>query len=363
MIIDKNVLVRLCSKNMEHYKCLGYDIPKSTDARGRTTTTEGTSILVNILDLPKNSMVRIHVKCDGCGKTINEERGGINYKTYNECAKENGKYYCKSCANKLYGRKNSIKTKIKNGKSFKQWCVENDRQDILDRWDYELNECNPSEFTYSSGLECWFKCPKGIHKSELKVIRRFSNGNNKSTECKVCNSVGFVYPESFKYWSDKNTKTPYEYSYGSNYSVWWKCPDNIHNEFFRSIYASKFLSFKCPECQNSNGEYSISNYLVKNNINYENKKIYPNLIGINNGLLSYDFYLPDYNVLIEYQGEQHERPVDFDGKGKKYIERQFKKQQEHDRRKRQYAKDNGIKLLEIWYYDFENIEKILESIL
>lgn len=29
--------------------------------------------------------------------------------------------------------------------------------------------------------------------------------------------------------------------------------------------------------------------------------------------------------------------------------------------KRQYAKDHNIKLLEIWYWDFDNIENILEK--
>ncbi len=37
------------------------------------------------------------------------------------------------------------------------------------------------------------------------------------------------------------------------------------------------------------------------------------------------------------------------------------KQQEHDRRKKQYAKNHGIKLLEIWYWDFDNIENKLKK--
>lgn len=32
---------------------------------------------------------------------------------------------------------------------------------------------------------------------------------------------------------------------------------------------------------------------------------------------------------------------------------------EHDKRKREYAKSHGYKLLEIWYYDYNNIEEIL----
>ena len=75
------------------------------------------------------------------------------------------------------------------------------------------------------------------------------------------------------------------------------------------------------------------------------------------GNLSYDFYLPKYNLLIEYQGEFH------DGSAGKYSRINIKKQQEHDRRKKQYAKDNNIKLLEIWYWDYDNIEKILEKII
>ena len=65
------------------------------------------------------------------------------------------------------------------------------------------------------------------------------------------------------------------------------------------------------------------------------------------------FYLPKYNKLIEYQGEYH------DGTARNQNKKQFKKQQEHDERKRKYAKDNDIDLLEIWYWDFKNIENIL----
>ena len=77
-------------------------------------------------------------------------------------------------------------------------------------------------------------------------------------------------------------------------------------------------------------------------------------VGVNNGKLSYDFYLPQYNLLTEIQGIQHEKPIEIFG-----GEEQFKTQQEHDRRKREYAEKNGYKLLEIWYYDYDRIEEIL----
>ena len=66
--------------------------------------------------------------------------------------------------------------------------------------------------------------------------------------------------------------------------------------------------------------------------------------------------MPKFNVLIEYNGIQHYEPVEYFG-----GERQFKIQQEHDKRKRKYAEDNKINLIEISYLDIDNIEIILES--
>ena len=79
--------------------------------------------------------------------------------------------------------------------------------------------------------------------------------------------------------------------------------------------------------------------------------------GIGGGLLSYDFYIKKYNILIEYQGEFH------DGTAWQQTEIDFLYQQEHDKRKKQYAEEHCINLLEIWYWDYENIEQILNKVL
>ena len=64
--------------------------------------------------------------------------------------------------------------------------------------------------------------------------------------------------------------------------------------------------------------------------------------------MSYDFYVEigDRKILIERQGEQHERPIEYFG-----GEEQFKIQQEHDRMKKNYAETNGFEFIEIWYYE------------
>lgn len=112
---------------------------------------------------------------------------------------------------------------------------------------------------------------------------------------------------------------------------------------------------RCPYCNASKGELKIAEYLKANKIEYTIQKTYDNLLGLGGGKLSYDFFLPKFNMLIEYQGEFH------DGKVSYQTEGAYKKQVEHDNRKRKFANDNKIRLLEIWYNDFKNIESILST--
>lgn len=118
----------------------------------------------------------------------------------------------------------------------------------------------------------------------------------------------------------------------------------------------KFLEGRrCPVCAESKGEQIIRKYLEKYNIIYEPQKEFEGLLGLGNGNLSYDFYLPSINLLIEFQGQQHEQYIP----GFHSSKKDFEKQLEHDARKKEYAKENNMKLLEIWYWNFDNVEDIL----
>jgi hypothetical protein len=72
--------------------------------------------------------------------------------------------------------------------------------------------------------------------------------------------------------------------------------------------------------------------------------------------LPFDFYLPEYNICIEYDGEQHFRPIDYFGG----LET-FNKQKERDNIKNKYCENNNIEILRIAYYDYKNIEYIIKS--
>jgi hypothetical protein len=57
----------------------------------------------------------------------------MQWDNYLKYVKADGKYYCQKCALKLYGYSNSMDAKLKKGKSFHQWCIENNREDLLER--------------------------------------------------------------------------------------------------------------------------------------------------------------------------------------------------------------------------------------
>ena len=118
-----------------------------------------------------------------------------------------------------------------------------------------------------------------------------------------------------------------------------------------------YKKFGCSNCSPSSLlECCVEDILKRENIEYTRQKKFECLIGVGGRLLSYDFYLPQFNILIECQGIQHEKPIEYFG-----GEEKFKIQQEHDKRKREYAKEQQIELLEIWYWDFDNIEEILKN--
>ena len=119
------------------------------------------------------------------------------------------------------------------------------------------------------------------------------------------------------------------------------------------VYPINFISHqaRCPYCNSRpKGEVIINKILKSLKIKYEYQKTFDDLR--DTGLLSYDFYIPDQNILIEYQGRQHYQPVDYFG-----GDNQFKTQQKHDKMKADYAKDNGYKLIAVPYTE-DTLSKI-----
>ena len=103
----------------------------------------------------------------------------------------------------------------------------------------------------------------------------------------------------------------------------------------------------CPHCNESKLEREVENLLLENNIRFETQKRFDWL-----GLQSLDFYLPDYNIAIECQGEQHFKPIkhfgDLDN---------FNKTVERDKVKRKLCNNNKIVIF--YYTTLKNIAKVV----
>lgn len=89
-------------------------------------------------------------------------------------------------------------------------------------------------------------------------------------------------------------------------------------------------------------EQKIEKILIKNGFNFIREKIFPDCVNEKDNKLRFDFYLPYYNFIIEYDGEQHFKPV------KKYGGvRGFEKRQHHDKIKNDYCYANNIRVLRL----------------
>lgn len=107
----------------------------------------------------------------------------------------------------------------------------------------------------------------------------------------------------------------------------------------------------CPECKSSKGEEEISLYLINHQISY----IFQYKVNINNSNHYFDFYLPGYNTIVEFNGMQHYKPIEFFG-----GEKDYEILRDRDSIKKSYCEANGVNLLVISYN--EDIKCILNKL-
>ena len=100
----------------------------------------------------------------------------------------------------------------------------------------------------------------------------------------------------------------------------------------------------CPNCKRSKSEIKVEQFLQENKIKYQGQKKFTWL-----GLQSLDFYLPDYNIAIECQGEQHFKPVEHFGGIDSY-----EITKKRDKLKYELCKENDIKLFYFVNFSFQN---------
>jgi len=116
----------------------------------------------------------------------------------------------------------------------------------------------------------------------------------------------------------------------------------------------------CPKCNSSRGEIVIRQWLETHAVPFQEQKTFPACRNPKTDYpLKFDFYILSKQILIEYDGEQHFRKM-YLGKNHKSIG-DLIETQKRDKIKDEYAKQVGLQLIRIPYYEFKNIPIILEE--
>jgi len=216
-------------------------------------------------------------------------------------------------------------------------------------WDYDKNTVDPWKITKQSNKKVYIKCQvKEYHPSYGIRCADFVKGDR----CGYCtchhgkvhllDSLGTLLPQVLVIWSDKNYKSPYEYSPYSNESVWWKCVNNKHEDYPQIICSANAYDFRCPECSREYAE-SIMATTLKQVLRYEYSHTrweYDAGFKINKNHSKYDIYVPELNLLVECQSEYHDDPNRI----------------KTDILKKQFAIDNGYEYIAIDNRDFSILD-------
>lgn len=237
------------------------------------------------------------------------------------------------------------------------------RQDILPYWSSN-NVIDPFTIAVYSHSEVMWICGacKNEFSLEVSVMTR-----KKIPRCRECrdfeatdeNRLSLVCPNLVYEWhpTKNGNLRPEDISYGKQIDIWWKCLECEHSWKTRLIDRS-IQGKGCPICSKfqSKGVKAIKKFLDENNFGFEVERSFPNCKHKQH--LRFDFYLKEYNLLIEYNGKQHYEAIGYFG-----GEESFREVQIRDEIKRKYCLKNKIRLLEIPYWEERNINKILSEIL
>lgn len=250
---------------------------------------------------------------------------------------------CQKC-----GRNETVKSRILTTTVF----IERARKIHGDKYDY-----SKSVYKNSHDKVCIFCHKRDKHGIEHGEFWQEPCNHLNGQKCPKCYGKLRKTTEQFIGEANETHGSKYDYSkveYKDEHTkVCIICPD--HGEFWQTPN-KHLIGCGCPKCKQSHLERDVMNILNEMSIEIEYQKRYSWL-----GRQSLDFYLPDYNIAIECQGEQHFRPVNFGGVCENELITSFKNIKENDRKKEKLCIENGINLKYINYNDniMEKIKEIL----
>lgn len=314
-------------------------IRKRYTSLGYNFTHYGDEFYVKVEDLPEKSEMKITAICEHCGK---EKEMTIH--AYNSITKnKTNKYRCRDC----FIEQTSLKY-----------------NDILEDAKSAGYELLTKENEYVNGYTMIkYICP--IHGTQEMRASNLHNGRR----CPICKSDNArkryafssdeVYKKVEEFGGKLLNKEDYINQGIKNLKI--LCPRCNEKIFTTSLkHFCQHGGQTCPECyrKESVGERRIRQWVEQNKINFIQEKWFPDCRDINP--LPFDFYLPDNNKIIEFDGQQHFKETHYfthynsDRSITSYT-------QYHDSIKTKYCNSHNIDLIRIPYTQINNIENILQE--
>lgn len=316
------------SQSRQHYIDRGYHFTKYKD-----------KFLVKAEDLSRGSTAIVKVICDYCKNEYD-----VAWHHYVDVKNKNQKDACYRCRhfkmyeNNLLERQTNLYNKALETCNQKGYVLISKKEEIKNNTTYIKFICplHGEHEMRINNLMSGKGCPSCAHQkrneeyklSIVEVEKRINQfgGVLKNKECYVNNSI-------------KNLEI-----------LCPECKNEIIITSLKHFIQHNGQVCNCCLIKGSKGERKIKSYLESNDIVYEQEKWFDDCRDINP--LPFDFYLPDYKIAIEFDGEQHYKDGHFKHSKLNYV-------QLHDTIKNNYCKSNNIKLIRIPYWDFDDIESIL----
>lgn len=249
--------------------------------------------------------------------------------------------------------------------SFGQFLLDSD---LLHLWDDEKNEKSPFEIPKQYNGKVWIKCDKADYHGSYQISCTHFVGGNRCPYCSrhsgkvhIKDSLGFIYPEANKIWSDKNKKDSFCYAPFAHHEAWWQCPEHKHPDFKKAIGVMTRDGFHCPTCsaekKNSYLQEKVYKYFLDKNYTVLTEREC-NLLARspkNNRPLPYDNEIVELKLICEVHGLQHywEKCSWYEHLAKRNNitpEEEFNIRKEYDKFKEEYALEKGYSYLVIPYY-------------
>ena len=261
MIIDKDVKIKMNSKHISKYRALGYECKV------------GEISIIKIEDLPKYSKCELNVRCDDCG-----DKNKVIYINYTKLKDKHGKYRCFDCG------RNQLKNVM-----IDKYGVDNPTK--LKIFSKKISETY-NEKTDDEKMELLRKTKKGM-------IDKYGGWYTSTDEYKEklrkynLKNYGVI-----DYRSTDEFKNKVKNTLMKNYGV--EHASHVPLKFKKSWFGNKINGFHEKSNLSYQGTYELD-FLEKYYDNIRIEKINPIKYFLNENEHYYhpDFYLPDYNLIIE----------------------------------------------------------------